>query len=156
MPEYTFPGDDAPWQRGIFSSTSAGATNIRSQPSTGGAKVGSLKLVQPGAWTSTMISDGSGTWYALKLDDGAQGYVRSDVVIFEAEPAPEPEIPDALYIPFSEEELQQLAELHTKIARAIRRGMEEAALIAEQHEQIAAIYQSAVERNQVVEYAPLL
>jgi hypothetical protein len=34
--------------------------------------------------------------------------------------------------------------------------MEEAALIAEQHEQIAAIYQGAVERNQVVEYAPLL
>lgn len=156
MPDYTFPGDDAAWQRGIFSSTSAGGTNIRSQPSTSGAKVGSLKLGAPGAWTSTMISDGSGTWYALKLDDGVQGYVRSDVVLFEAEPAPEPEIPDALYIPFSEEELQQLAELHTKIAQAIRRGMEEAALIAEQHEQIAAIYQSAVERNQVVEYAPLL
>lgn len=157
MPEYTFPGDDAPWQRGIFSSTSAGGTNIRSQPSTSGAKVGSLKLLAPGAWTSTMISDGSGTWYALKLDDGVQGYVRSDVVIFEAEPAPEPDIPDALYSIFlSEDEVAQVAALHDQLAAAMRRALDEGVQIAETHEQIAAIYRAAAVRAQTVEYAPLL
>ena len=140
MPDYPFPPDSAAWQRGTFASR-ADYANVRAQPSTSATIAGRLdKTPQPGAWVATDVKEAAGTWHALKLDAGAQGYVRSDVVVFAAATEPEPEIPDGLYIPFSSDELNQLASLHSALAAAARTQ-------AEKHDEIAALYRVALSRT---------
>lgn len=146
MPEYPFPPLQAAWLRGTFASRNDYA-NIRKQPSTASEAAGRLdRTAQAGAWVATDVVEAAGTWHALKLDAGVQGYVRADVVVFEAAPAPEPppvpdpEIPDGLYIPFSSDELNQLASLHSALAAAARTQ-------AEKHDEIAALYRVALSRT---------
>ena len=142
MPEYPFPPDSAAWQRGTFASR-ADYANVRKQPSTASEAAGRLdRTAQAGAWVATDVVEAAGTWHALKLDAGVQGYVRSDVVLFEAEapapdPEPEPEVPEpgTLYSPWlSADEIGQLADLY---------------------EAAAAIYRAAADRITITEYEPL-
>lgn len=126
MPEYPFPPDNAAWQRGTFASR-ADYANVRAQPATSATIAGRLdKTPQTGAWVATDVVEAAGTWHALKLDSGAQGYVRADVVLFEAAPAPEPEPPTVpepgtIYSAFlTKDEIVQLADLYEAAAAIYR------------------------------------
>lgn len=144
MPDYPFPPVGAAWQRGTFASR-ADYANVRAQPATSATIAGRLdKTPQPGVWVATDVVEAAGTWHALKLDSGAQGYVRADVVVFEAAPAPEPEPPtipdpDTLYSPWlTRDEIVQLADLYEAAAAIYRAAADRITITEVQHLGVSA------------------
>lgn len=144
MPDYPFPPDSAAWKRGTFASR-ADYANVRAQPATSATIAGRLdKTPQPGAWVPTDVKEAAGTWHALKLDSGAQGYVRADVVVFEAAAAPEPEpptVPDpgTLYSAFlTKDEIVQLADLYEAAAAIYRAAADRITVTEVQHLGVSA------------------
>lgn len=145
MPDYPFPPDSAAWQRGTFASR-ADYANVRAQPSTSATIAGRLdKTPQAGAWVATDVVEAAGTWHALKLDSGTQGYVRADVVLFEAAPEPDPEPPppvpdpDTLYSPWlTRDEIVQLADLYEAAAAIYRAAADRITITEVQHLGVSA------------------
>jgi len=145
MPDYPFPPDSAAWQRGTFASRPDYA-NVRAQPSTSATIAGRLdKTPQAGAWVATDVVEAAGTWHALKLDSGTQGYVRADVVLFEAAPEPDPEPPppvpdpDTLYSPWlTRDEIVQLADLYEAAAAIYRAAADRITITEVQHLGVSA------------------
>jgi len=144
MPDYPFPPDSAAWQRGTFASR-ADYANVRAQPATSATIAGRLdKTPQAGAWVATDVKEAAGTWHALKLDSGAQGYVRSDVVVFAAATEPEPEpptIPDpgTLYSPWlTKDEVTQLADLYEAAAAIYRAAADRITITEVEHLGVSA------------------
>jgi hypothetical protein len=144
MPEYPFPPVGAAWQRGTFASR-ADYANVRAQPATSATIAGRLdKTPQTGAWVATDVVEAAGTWHALKLDSGTQGYVRADVVLFEAAPAPEPEPPTVpepgtIYSAFlTKDEIVQLADLYEAAATIYRAAADRITVTEVQHLGVSA------------------
>lgn len=150
MPDYTFPPDSAAWQRGTFASR-ADYANVRAQPATSATIAGRLdKTPQPGAWVPTDVKEAAGTWHALKLDAGVQGYVRADVVVFaaatEQEPEPPPPVEDRLGTIFLDKEgVQDLITQHNQIAAHMRHAADTFSSMEDDHAAIAALYQRALD-----------
>lgn len=144
MPDYPFPPVGAAWQRGTFASR-ADYANVRAQPATSATIAGRLdKTPQPGAWVATDVVEAAGTWHALKLDSGTQGYVRADVVLFEAAPAPEPEPPTVpepgtIYSAFlTKDEIVQLADLYEAAAAIYRAAADRITITEVEHLGVSA------------------
>jgi hypothetical protein len=144
MPDYPFPPSSAAWQRGTFASR-ADYANVRAQPATSATIAGRLdKTPQTGAWVATDVVEAAGTWHALKLDSGTQGYVRADVVLFEAAPAPEPEPPTVpepgtIYSAFlTKDEIVQLADLYEAAATIYRAAADRITVTEVQHLGVSA------------------
>lgn len=127
--------DLAPLHDASVIEAAAGGTNIRTGASIGAPIVGKLNVGNVIQISEKRFFNDGFWWHQL-----SNGYV-ADTASFDWEPKtppppdnPIPQPPDGLYIPFSQDEIQQLANLHTNIA--------------EQHRTIAAIYQSKVTTGQ--------
>ena len=61
--------------------TTQSAVNVRTEASTKGSKAGQISQGQILTVISQVINSAGETWYAVKLSDGTEGFIRSDLLI---------------------------------------------------------------------------